>query len=110
MLSHVGKKIIMFEGDTGRLDMNLSGDVQPTDVLEFRIKENLDDENCVFTQQDTDITDGLFTLIITQADTVNLPANGKKDKKYFWGVKIYRNNVEIDTIDTKNPFIVKKGV
>ena len=100
----------MYEGDTGTLEMTVSGDVRSSDVLEFRIKENLSDSSCLFLQQDTDITDGLFKLRIDGVASQKLKAKAKEDKEYYWGIKLYRNGVEVDTIEAKNKFVVKKGV
>ena len=47
MIYNKGKTISLYEGDTGTLDIGISGDIQTGDILEFRVKENLSDDNAL---------------------------------------------------------------
>lgn len=100
-------KIKMYEGDTGAFPVFLSGDIQAGDILQFRIKENLDDETTLYyydytADEEVDITiDGTTSALLTNDTT--------SDKTYYYGFKLKRSG-EVDTVLGVGEFIIKKGV
>lgn len=100
-------KIKMYEGDTGSFPVYLEGDLEEGDILEFRIKENLDDENTIYYYQypaseEVDIQISSSTTLLLTNDTAG-------DKPYYYGFKFKRGNY-IDTVLGVGEFVIKKGV
>lgn len=110
MIWNKNKTIYIYEGDTGLLTLGISGEIQEDDILEFRIKENIDDENCIFIQKDEDISDRKFILNIEKETSKKLKANDENDRTYYYGIKLYRNGEVIDTLMPMQKFIVKKVI
>ena len=110
MIYNKGKTISLYEGDTGTLDIGISGDIQTGDILEFRVKENLSDDNVLWFQRDDDITDGHFTLEITPARTALMHAEDEEDKTYYYGIKLFRDGEVIDTLIPYQKLIIMKEV
>lgn len=104
------KTIYLYERDTGKIDVELIGDIQETDRIEFRIKEELDDEKCLYIQEDSDVVDGKFTIDISKTVSALLQNDAEEDKTYYYGFKLYRNEEAIDTMLAVGKIIVKKGV
>lgn len=104
------KTIYLYEGDTGKINVELIGDIQETDRIEFRIKEELDDEKCLYIQEDLDITDGKFIIDISKSASALLKNDTDEDKTYYYGFKLYRDGDAIDTMLAIGKIIIKKGV
>lgn len=111
MLKSENNKILMDEGDWGlSLPFKLTGDnILSTDVVEFKIKENLYDEKTIIEKQFSNLSqdDGEFVFVLdfTKEESDKLPAN-----EYRYGLKQYRDGELLNTIIKDELFQVEKGV
>lgn len=100
--------IILYEGDTGTLEVEVTGDIRTTDVLEFRIKETLDEDSVLYSSR-SGIENNKFIIDINKDVTKILSAE-ESDKTYYYGFKLYRDEERIDTILPLGKIKVKRGV
>lgn len=100
-------KIYMYEGDTGEFPVFLSGDIQEGDILQFRIKENLDDATTLYYHNYN--ADEQVNIEIDSTTSALLVNDLATDKTLKYGFKLKRNN-DTDTILGVGDFILKKGV
>ena len=100
--------ITLYEGDTGTLEVEVTGDIRTTDVLEFRIKETLDEDSVLYSSR-SGIENNKFIIDINKDVTKMLSAE-ESDKTYYYGFKLYRDEERIDTILPLGKIKVKRGV
>lgn len=97
--------LFMFQGDTGTITFNMSGDIKLTDSFLFGIKKSLDDTDYLFSKT---YTGDIFTVEIDENASKLFTEND-----YLWGLKLLRtvdDNNTIDTIVGQGTFKVKRGV
>lgn len=101
------KKIIMYEGDTGEFPVFLDGDLEEGDILQFRLKENLDDATTLYSNNY--LADNEVMIEINGAVSSKLTNDTAGDKTYYYGFKLLRGS-DIDTVLGVGEYIIKKGV
>lgn len=107
MIQVKNRKISMYEGDTGEFPVTLSGELEEGDILEFRIKENLDDASTLYYN---DYSADSTVVVSINASVSNLLTNDTTgDKTYYYGFK-FKRGTYIDTVLGVGEFIIKKGV
>ena len=100
-------KINMYEGDTGEFPVFLSGDIQEGDILQFRIKENLDDETTLYYHNYN--ASEQVNIVIDSGTSALLTNDTASDKTLYYGFKLKRSD-DTDTILGVGEFILRKGV
>lgn len=100
-------KIKMYEGDTGEFPVFLEGDLEEGDILQFRIKENLDDATTLYSNDY--VADNEVMIQINSATSSRLSNDTAGDKTYYYGFKLIRGS-DTDTVLGVGEFIIKKGV
>ena len=100
-------KIKMYEGDTGEFPVYLEGELEEGDILQFRIKENLDDTTTLYSNDYE--ADNEVMIVINSAVSSKLSNDTTGDKTYYYGFKLIRGS-DTDTILGVGEYIIKKGV
>lgn len=100
-------KINMYEGDTGEFPVYLEGELEEGDVLQFRIKENLDDTTPLYSYDY--VADNEVMIQINSATSGRLSNDTAGDKTYYYGFKLIRG-ADTDTVLGVGEYIIKKGV
>lgn len=106
------KTITMTEGDFGvslPLEIKVSEDEDISDLDSFSIK--IFDEvhgNLLVEKHFTNIQDNTIELQLTQEESALLPAGEYDTGKYYYDLDWYQNQVFMDNLLAKKPFIVEK--
>ncbi len=105
MINKLGNNVLtMYEGDTGTISFKIIG-YEEGDKYLFAIKEKLEDEEALYSQI---FTESEFTASISEETSTGL-----KYGNYFWGIKLFRKDEDINEIDTligRGMLKVRKGV
>ena len=111
MLRAEGKNITMDEGDYGLpLPIKITGEnIQTTDVIQFKIKEMLDD-NTIIKKEFSNLAEEeentfVFVLDFTKNESDLMPSG-----HYHYSLKLYRKDELLNTIINEGYFEVKRVV
>lgn len=102
--------IFLYEGDTGVLDLEIVGEFNDGDSLEFRVKENMDDEECLYIQKVSKLSNGRFGVNIDKKVSSILSNDTDMNKTFYYGFKLRKQDENVDTIIAKGKIVVMKGV
>lgn len=105
----IGRTIYNPEGNFGvSLKFILRGDLLPTDIIKFGIKENVNDDNYIINKT-LNLTEEngkfSFEFKLTKEESDKL-----KEGTYVYGIKQYRDDELLNDIIDKAEFEVIKGV